>query len=338
MASTRGLIHTLPGLAVLSVAIVVGALVDRWLLPRLVQHSVARGWFVRRVALTALSGQVLFWSAMVGGVVALPLIVPGANLIQIAPTTVLAAMLLAATVYGVRFGTTWVRLKLVRRRLDSVSLINNLLWSIGGVVYTYVLLGLAGVDVTHAVALLAGSSVGITLALRDPLANLFSGMLVVMSDKVQPGDYVRLTTGHEGYVIDIRWADTYIREPSNNIIIVPNAVMSNSIVTNLSRPNDEVAVAVELTLPYNSRFTRMERLLNEVAVDVHTHVPGGTPQAAPSVRFHSFNQTSAGCTVVLRARSFSDEARVKHEFVLRLMERLAAEEGGSPEHAPAPEA
>ena len=166
--------------------------------------------------LTALSGQFLFWCVLVGSAVAFSLIVPGGELVQLAPSTV-AAVFLAATVFIVRFSTTWVRIKLVHRRLDSVSLINNLLRVVGGVVFTYVLLGLLGLNVSHFVAFLAGSSVGITLALRDRLAHLFSGMLIVVSNKIQPGDYVRLTSGQEGYVIDIRWADTYIREPSNNI-------------------------------------------------------------------------------------------------------------------------
>ncbi|NTV65654.1 MAG: mechanosensitive ion channel, partial [Oscillochloris sp.] len=182
-----------------------------------------------------------------------------------------------------------------------------------------------GVPVGGLLTLVAGSSLGLTLALRDPLANLFSGMVVIASSKIRPGDYVRLSSGEEGYVTDIRWADTYIRQISNNLIIVPNSLITNTIMINYSRPEPEMAVLLTMGVSYNSNLDRVEELVIAVASEVMEEVPGGVPDFTPMVRYNTFNESSIDFMVVMRGKSFNDQFLIKHEFIKRLRSCFQAE-------------
>ena len=45
----------------------------------------------------------------------------------------------------------------------------------------------------------------ISLALKDTLADVFSGLNILLSQKVKPGDFVQLDSGEMGYVQNITW-------------------------------------------------------------------------------------------------------------------------------------
>jgi small-conductance mechanosensitive channel len=232
---------------------------------------------------------------------------------------------LAITVFIVRLFTNSARLYLVRRQIGSVSLISNILRVLGGAIVIGTTFALVGVPIGPLLTVLAGSSIGLSLALREPLSNLFSGMTVLASNKIQPGDYVRLSSGQEGYVTDIRWADTCIRELSNNLVVIPNALMTSTIITNFHRPEPELSVLFDMGVPYDSDLTRVEQLVIAVGEEVHAEVSGGVPAFAPLVRFNAFGETSVRFTVILRARTFVDQFLLRHEFIKRLRERFAAE-------------
>ena len=57
----------------------------------------------------------------------------------------------------------------------------------------------------------------VALGLQDPLANLFAGVFVLLSKPVRVGDSVKLESGQEGYVEDVGWRSTRIRQIPNNL-------------------------------------------------------------------------------------------------------------------------
>lgn len=317
--------ETLQGYTFLLAWVLSGALLEFVVLGRLRAFTVARRWFPGEVVLTALSGQFIFWFCFIGIISTLSQVAPNVRLTDSVRTLLSMLAPLAITIFMVRLVTNSVRLFLVQRQIGSVSLINNTLRVLGSAVIVGTVFLLLGVPIGPLLTVLAGSSIGLSLALRDPLANLFSGMTVIASDKIQPGDYVRLSTGQEGYVTDIRWADTCIRELSNNLVVIPNSLMSSTIVTNFYRPDPELSVLFDMGVPYDSDLTRVESLVVAVAEEVHREVAGGVQAFTPLVRFNAFGETSVRFTVVLRARTFVDQFLIKHEFVKRLGARFAAE-------------
>ena len=49
------------------------------------------------------------------------------------------------------------------------------------------------------------------------------------------------------------------------------------------------------------------------------------PDFAPSVRFHTFGESSIDLTVIMRGNEFTDQFLIKHEFIKRIHERFAKE-------------
>jgi small-conductance mechanosensitive channel len=99
-----------------------------------------------------------------------------------------------------------------------------------------VILGSFGVSITPILTALGVGGLAVALALRDTLANLFSGIQILASRQVAPGDFVRFDGG-EGYVLDITWRNTTITDIAGARIIVPNEKLALSIVTNSTRPD-----------------------------------------------------------------------------------------------------
>ncbi|MFZ8803984.1 MAG: mechanosensitive ion channel family protein, partial [Candidatus Calescibacterium sp.] len=139
------------------------------------------------------------------------------------------------------------------------------------------------------------------------------------------GDYIKLDSGEEGYVVDITWRNTIILTLQNNIIFIPNSKIINSSITNFSMPDKELAVIINVGVSYQSDLKKVEQITKEVAKEVLKEVDGGVPEFEPLVRFHTFGDFSVNFTVVLRAKEFNYRSFLIHEFIKRLHERYKKE-------------
>jgi len=166
---------------------------------------------------------------------------------------------------------------------------------------------------------------GVALGLQDTLANLFAGVHVTLAGNVRAGDFVRLDSGEEGYVVDIRWRSTSIRTLPNNLVIVPNARLAQSIVTNYSLTSSDLAVLVDVGVHYSNDLEHVERVTCDVAAETLRTAKGGVADFTPFIRFNRFGAHSIDFTVILRAHEFTDNYLVKHEFIKNLARRYADE-------------
>jgi small-conductance mechanosensitive channel len=182
-----------------------------------------------------------------------------------------------------------------------------------------------GVSIAPMLTALGVGGLAVALALQDTLANLFAGIHVSLAQQVRVGDYIRLDTGEEGYLIDIAWRSASIRMLANNVVIVPNAKLAQAIVTNYTLNEKEMSVLVQVGVDYASDLAHVERVTIDVARQVMETVPGGVPTHDPFIRYHTFADSSVNFSVILRAREFVDQYLIKHEFVMRLHDRYARE-------------
>jgi small-conductance mechanosensitive channel len=183
-----------------------------------------------------------------------------------------------------------------------------------------------GISITPIITALGVGGLAVALALQDTLSNLFSGLQILISRQLRPGDYIRLDTGEEGYVADITWRNTTIRALPNNMIVVPNAKLASSIiVTNYYMPEQEMSVLVQVGVAYESDLEKVEKVTIEVAKEVMKEVPGGVPEFEPFTRYHTFADFSINFSVILRAKEVVDQYLIKHEFVKRLHRRYLKE-------------
>ncbi|MEV6957704.1 mechanosensitive ion channel family protein [Streptomyces sp. NPDC051207] len=188
-----------------------------------------------------------------------------------------------------------------------------------------VVLQTLGISIAPLLTALGVGGLAVALALQDTLANLFAGLHILASKTVQPGDYIRLSSGEEGYVEDINWRQTTVRNLSNNLVVVPNGELAKTNMTNFMRPEQQLTIMVQVGVGYDSDLEHVERVTTEVVTEVMTEISGAVPDHEPAVRFHTFGDSRIGFTVILGVGEFSDQYRVKHEFIKRLHRRYRAE-------------
>ncbi len=92
---------------------------------------------------------------------------------------------------------------------------------------------LVGIPTASFIAILGAAGLAVGLALQGSLANFAGGVLVLMFKPFKVGDYI-VAQGVGGTVKEIQILHTILNTPDNTRIVVPNGVLSNSVVTNYS--------------------------------------------------------------------------------------------------------
>ncbi len=182
-----------------------------------------------------------------------------------------------------------------------------------------------GISITPLLTALGVGSLAVALALQPTLSNLFAGMHISLARPIRVGDFVELEGGTKGFVEDIGWRATQIRELPNNLIVVPNARLAEMILINYSLPVPQQAALVQVGVAYGSDLAKVERAACEVAREVLREVQGGVPEFDPFIRYHTFGDSSINFTVILQVREFTDRYLVTHEFMKRLKARFDSE-------------
>jgi small-conductance mechanosensitive channel len=230
------------------------------------------------------------------------------------------------TLVGARLAAEFVNS--LSRRVEgiSVSLLSNLAKIVVLVLGILVILDRLGIPITPVLATLGIGGLAVALAFQETLANLFSGLYLIISKQVRDGDYIKLESGQEGYVLDITWRNTVIREISNNIIIVPNTKLASAIYTNYHLPIKEINVPIQVGVSYDSDLERVEKVTLEVAKDVMKEISPNTASFEPFLFYQDFGEFSINFNVYLRVSEFLDQRVAKHEFIKRLHRRYQKEE------------
>jgi small-conductance mechanosensitive channel len=182
-----------------------------------------------------------------------------------------------------------------------------------------------GVSLTPIITTLGIGSLAVAIALQDTLGNFFAGLYIKADRFIDVGQYVKLETGGEGYVKHIGWRSTKIQMLSHSMIIVPNNKLVQSTITNYYLPDPEIAVVIDLSVDYDIDVEKVERVTIEVAKEVLQTVPGGVASFQPFIRYRMFGESSVDFSVILRAREFTDNFLLKHEFLKRLQARYRTE-------------
>ena len=214
---------------------------------------------------------------------------------------------------------------LIAPALPVSSLTRNIAWTLVATLGALVVINGLGVSITPMLTALGVGGLAVALALQEPLANFFAGLFITLAGQVRVGDYLKLDSGQEGYVVDFSWRSTRLRMLANNLVIVPNAKLSQAIVVNHHLPSPELAVLVEVGVDYDSDLARVERIVVDVGRTVMQEVSGGMAEFEPFIRYHTFGDSSINFTVILRGREFVDQYLIKHEFIKRLHARFDRE-------------
>lgn len=303
-----------------------GLAVRRALFPRLARAAAKTDSRVDDLILAALRGPIVVWGLLLGLYAGVTLIeLPAAwNLVTRNLLITLVILSITWSLSRIAGSVVSVHATPALSALPSVRLLTNLVQVVVLLLGGLVVLQTLGISVTPLLTALGVGGLAVGLALQDTLANLFAGIHILVSRQLRPGDFIRLSTGEEGYVQDITWRYTAIRQLPNNLIIVPNANVASARTSNFNLPDPQQAVLVELGVSYDSDLSVVERVTVGVGRQVMQEVDGGVPGFEPFIRYHTFGDSSIQFTVILRGRDYVSQYLVTHEFIKRLHQQYQA--------------
>ncbi|MGV4985953.1 mechanosensitive ion channel family protein [Streptomyces sp. NRAIS4] len=321
---------TLDDLVLAGISLAAGlllAFLSRTLLRWLAKHAKRTKWSGDDVIVDALRS-VVPWAAIAGGAAAAAAVLPLTRTVQHHTNQILEVWLIlvvtlsaARVISGLVSSVTQSRSGVAGSATIFVNITRVLVLAIGFLVVLQTL----GISIAPLLTALGVGGLAVALALQDTLANLFAGIHILASKTVQPGDYIRLGSGEEGYVVDINWRQTTVRQLSNNLVVIPNGQLAKANMTNFTHPEQRLTVLVQAGVGYDSDLEHVERVTAEVVAEVMREVEGAVPDHEPAIRFHTFGDSRIGFTVILGVGEFSDQYRIKHEFIKRLHRRYRAE-------------
>jgi small-conductance mechanosensitive channel len=168
-------------------------------------------------------------------------------------------------------------------------------------------------------------SIAVALALQETLSNLFAGLYLLADRPVSPGDYIKLDSGQEGYVVRIGWRSTTVRTLSNNIVFVPNSTMAKAIIINYSLPELRVLISIPVQVSYGTDPSRVEKALLDVTREAAQEGLAGlllTPP--PDVLLDpGFGDFSLDFSLRVNVRRLEDQNPVQSELRKRILARFA---------------
>ncbi|RME89917.1 MAG: mechanosensitive ion channel family protein [Candidatus Hydrogenedentota bacterium] len=224
---------------------------------------------------------------------------------------------------------TWLAvlwIKTDKKREKNVSsilqlLIKLLVYLSGGII----ILNYLDIQLAPIITALGVGGLAVALALQDTLSNLFAGMQILATGQIRTGDFVKLESGEEGYIVDIKWRNTEIRTLLDNIIIIPNSKLANSVTRNYFLTNNEMYFHVLVSVDYSSNLEKVEKVILEEARKLQEESELFPSDYQPKVRFYEFADSGIECKIWLAASRYEHQFLLRHEFMKRLHKRFKKE-------------
>ena len=161
-------------------------------------------------------------------------------------------------------------------------------FSFTGIIISAILAIVAmGIDLSNLAVIAGALSVGIGFGLQDVIKNLVSGIILLFERPFKVGDWV-LIGGEEGKIKQINIRSTEVETFNKASVIIPNATLISSSLTNLTHGNNWQRQSVLVGVSYDSDADQVTRLLLECARSCKKvmRVP------APYVLFKNFGESS----------------------------------------------
>lgn len=158
-----------------------------------------------------------------------------------------------------------------KRQITMQKLIQNIAKYTIFVLVAAGVLSILGINITSIVAGLGVASVILSLALKDMMQDVLSGMSIIMEDQFDIGDLVEIN-GFTGTVIDLGLKSTKIKSYENVVKIISNRTITE--VINYSKTNPNLVVDIPMAYEVDSKLTDkvIKNIIKRIEKEVTTLV------------------------------------------------------------------
>lgn len=172
---------------------------------------------------------------------------------------------------------------------DTLKFISvfNFIKYIAYLIVVFIVLGIAGVNITPFLAASAALLVGVGLALQELFQDILGGIFIILDKSLLVGDVIEIN-GRVGKVIDIKLRTTRAITRDDKIIIIPNHKFISDTIFNYTQNYKQTREQVTVGVAYGSNTALVkDLLLRSVAQDKRI-----LKKPAPFVLFEDFGDSA----------------------------------------------
>ncbi|UCH89693.1 MAG: mechanosensitive ion channel [Thermoplasmata archaeon] len=213
----------------------------------------------------------------------------------------------------IELGRSWAKKtesKLEHVLIPVIEKLGSIIIVIFGLIY---LLSYFGIDVGMFVVGMGVMGLVIAFAAQDTLSNFFGGIFLIVEPNFKEGDIVKVKDDYY-QVKTIGMRTTRLYDIFKHlIVVVPNNILANEMLINLTEPDRRIKDRVEVGVAYGTDTDKVEKLLLEIG-SKHPDIINDDPNCKPFVRFLSFGDSSLNFALFFWVKDLDDRYRVKHEL------------------------
>ena len=232
--------------------------------------------------------------------------------------SVVTLLLLVPIFYLATWAGNSVRRVLERGVMDRISLDPSKRFSVVSLIRYAVMilvivigLSIVGVNLSSLAVIFRVLGLGIAFGLQGVVANLFAGLMIIISRPIKEGDRVHIND-LEGDVVHIRILYSVINTITNETLIVPNREIVDNVVHNQSYEDPSIILFTDVQVSYRSDLDRVKQVLEEVGRRSAFLYSG----RAPRVLFRSFDDSGITVTLALPIRTAVDRHLARSETIM----------------------
>lgn len=138
-------------------------------------------------------------------------------------------------------------------------LLNIINWALNILLFIVVVTQL-GVQTSAFVAMIGAAGLAVGLALQGSLTNFAGGILILLLKPFKIGDFISTSSGVSGTVQTIDIFHTKLITPQNQLIIIPNGVVSNNSITNFTQLGTR-RTSLDIGVAYDADLKKTKEVL-----------------------------------------------------------------------------
>ncbi len=147
------------------------------------------------------------------------------------------------------------------------------------------------IKITSILAAFSAVGVAIGLGLQDSVAQIASGVQILMSHPFKNGDFVEVN-GLSGFVAEIRFMNTIITTADNKRIVIPNSDLTKNKIINYSAEENR-RVDMTFSIGYGDDIAKAKQIVLETAMSLEQVLHEPVPEVFVSAQGASAVELSA---------------------------------------------
>ncbi|MHB8919915.1 MAG: mechanosensitive ion channel family protein [Halothiobacillus sp.] len=193
-----------------------------------------------------------------------------------------------------RWSIPWLEHTLGKSRIDRllIGFIVSIARTIFLLFIAIAALSQLGLNTTSLVALVGAAGITVGLALKESLSNFAAGVMILIFRPFKLGDFIN-AAGMSGTIKEIGIFQTRLSDPTNVEIIVPNATLYNSPISNFST-HPTRRIEIQIGIDYRDEIQNAKTLIEQIFAAEHRVLK----DPEPVVLFNAFG--ASGIDLVLK--------------------------------------